>query len=239
MELYNIIPPEVKEGDNFARNISKIIAENPSINTILEIGSSNGMGSTAALVKGIGSRKLVHGTNLDLNYTDNIKLFCIEASKERCNCFKKNRMEPYIQLYNYCSVGIDDYMEDDQLLSEMIKFPKTNSIDFNTFKQWKEEEISYIRENKIPLFGIENIIQHNNFIGRFDFILIDGSIFTAQVERLNFYEMATWIALDDINDIKNYTNYMFFKGQSNWDLVVEDWQLRNGFAIFKYKYSSY
>jgi hypothetical protein len=39
------------------------------------------------------------------------------------------------------------------------------------------------------------------------------------------------IALDDVNDIKNFDNYHKLKG--NVELLWEDWSVRNGAAIFQ------
>jgi hypothetical protein len=39
------------------------------------------------------------------------------------------------------------------------------------------------------------------------------------------------IGLDDINDIKNYDNY--YKLKNHAELLWEDWNVRNGAAIFQ------
>lgn len=68
----------------------------------------------------------------------------------------------------------------------------------------------------------------------FNFVLIDGSPFSGEAELRcvrPFLAEKAIIALDDINDIKNWTNYHKLKGFSK--LLWEDWSVRNGAAIFE------
>ena len=68
----------------------------------------------------------------------------------------------------------------------------------------------------------------------FNFVLIDGSPFSGEAELRcvrPFLAEKAIIALDDINDIKNWTNYHKLKGFAK--LLWEDWSVRNGAAIFE------
>ena len=68
----------------------------------------------------------------------------------------------------------------------------------------------------------------------FNFVLIDGSPFSGEAELRcvrPFLAEKAIIALDDINDIKNWTNYHKLKGFSK--LLWEDWSVRNGAAVFE------
>ena len=68
----------------------------------------------------------------------------------------------------------------------------------------------------------------------FNFVLIDGSPFSGEAELRccrPFLADKAIIALDDINDIKNWTNYHKLKGFAK--LLWEDWSVRNGAAIFQ------
>jgi hypothetical protein len=68
----------------------------------------------------------------------------------------------------------------------------------------------------------------------FDFVLIDGSPFSGEAELRcvrPFLAEKAIIALDDINDIKNWANYHKLKGFAK--LLWEDWSVRNGAAIFQ------
>ena len=80
--------------------------------------------------------------------------------------------------------------------------------------------------------SIEDIhIEHNV---NFDFVLIDGSPFSGEAELRcvrPFLAEKAIIALDDVNDIKNWANYHKLKGFAK--LLWEDWSVRNGAAIFQ------
>jgi hypothetical protein len=80
--------------------------------------------------------------------------------------------------------------------------------------------------------AIEDIhIEHK---ANFNFVLIDGSPFSGESELRcvrPFLEEKAIIALDDVNDIKNWANYNKLKGFAK--LLWEDWSVRNGAAIFQ------
>jgi len=68
----------------------------------------------------------------------------------------------------------------------------------------------------------------------FNFVLIDGSPFSGESELRcvrPFLAEKAIIALDDVNDIKNWANYHKLKGFAK--LLWEDWSVRNGAAIFQ------
>jgi hypothetical protein len=68
----------------------------------------------------------------------------------------------------------------------------------------------------------------------FNFVLIDGSPFSGESELRcvrPFLAEKAIIALDDVNDIKNWANYNKLKGFAK--LLWEDWSVRNGAAIFE------
>lgn len=68
----------------------------------------------------------------------------------------------------------------------------------------------------------------------FNFVLIDGSPFSGESElrcARPFLAEKAIIALDDVNDIKNYANYEKLKRTAT--LLWEDMACRNGAAIFQ------
>jgi glycosyltransferase involved in cell wall biosynthesis len=70
----------------------------------------------------------------------------------------------------------------------------------------------------------------------FDFVLIDGGPFSAESEWTTVLPMLSpraFVALDDVNDIKNHRNYHAMKLLPRWELVWENLSLRNGAAIFR------
>jgi hypothetical protein len=219
--MNKIIPPEI-DNDSLSEAITGIISSCLDMENILEIGSSSGLGSTDAIVKGVGSRK-------------GVRVFCLEASRERFEEFKKNRKESFIIPYNYSSVGLKDYLDSHQV-SKFYSFNKTNlnNYSLSTVLSWREKEIEYISKHRIPLYGISNISEHFNILS-WDLAIIDGSGFTAQAELKKLINRTNWIILDDINALKNFDNYRVLNGHWNYKLVTENRSLRNGYAIFKRK----
>lgn len=213
-----LIPPEIKEGDGFYEDLREL-ASMPEVETILEIGSSDGNGSTKAIMDGVKERAC---------YT-----YHIESSVGRFSALLNNYPEKgYMSFYNYCSIPVLDYMTADNVIDFYADYPtNTNNYPIGQVLGWLKEELDYIRDNKIPGNGIYLIMEENK-IDSFDLVLIDGSAFTAETE-LSLIYTARYIALDDIIDIKNYNNYQFLSSDPNYELIKENKQLRNGYAIFK------
>ncbi|MBW2169777.1 MAG: tetratricopeptide repeat protein, partial [Deltaproteobacteria bacterium] len=63
-------------------------------------------------------------------------------------------------------------------------------------------------------------------------VLIDGSEFTGKAELDEVYG-AKIIMLDDINGYKNYHNYQRLVADKTYELIAENWQVRNGYAAFR------
>lgn len=218
-ELDRIIPPEIKN-DAFY-NIIYNLAKNEPVKTILEIGSSNGEGSTDAFTRGI-SQNPSHPT-----------LFCMEISKPRFKALKEHYQQvPYVKCYNVSSVPLESFPTE----SAIISFLNTNQTNLNMYGcervlGWLRQDIEYIKTSNAPQNGIEMIKQENK-IDFFDMVLIDGSEFTGMAEFKLIYG-ARFILLDDTNTFKNYANYQLLLKDPYYELVAEDQELRNGFAIFK------
>lgn len=80
--------------------------------------------------------------------------------------------------------------------------------------------------------AIEDV--HFEYSVDFNFVLIDGSPFSGESElrcARPFLAEKAVIALDDVNDIKNYANYEKLKKTAT--LLWEDMACRNGAAIFQ------
>ena len=84
---------------------------------------------------------------------------------------------------------------------------------------------------KLNKYNLQKIKQENN-IELFDLVLIDGSEFTGNAELDEVYG-AKFICLDDINTFKNYKNHHELLSDLNYELVVENSSVRNGFSIFR------
>jgi len=105
-----------------------------------------------------------------------------------------------------------------------------NQYSLDVVNGWYSECFDMAKEFKTN--AIEDINFDHNV--DFDFVLIDGSPFSGKAELRclrPFLANKAIIALDDVNDIKNFDNYHKLKG--NVELLWEDWSVRNGAAIFQ------
>ena len=118
---------------------------------------------------------------------------------------------------------------------DIAEFYGTNKTTLNQYPLtqvlgWYHECIEFTQPYSTN--AIEDIhIEHKV---NFDFVLIDGSPFSGEAELRcvrPFLAEKAIIALDDVNDIKNWANYHKLKGFA--ELLWEDWSVRNGAAIFQ------
>ena len=217
--LDNIIPPEIKN-DRFYDAIIRF-AEQETVRTVLEIGSSAGNGSTEAFVKGLKRN------------TKNPSLYCMEISRPRfAELLKRYASEGFVKCYNLSSVALDKFPTEDDIKEFYINTHTTlNNYPLAKILNWYRQDKEYIKNNGIFGDGIR-FIKNENDIDTFDMVLIDGSEFTGEAELDEIYG-ARLILLDDINAFKNFNNYNRLLHDSNYVLVEEDRSVRNGYAIFK------
>ena len=118
---------------------------------------------------------------------------------------------------------------------DVAEFYSTNKTTLNQYPLdqvlgWYHECVEFAQPYSTN--AIEDI--HFEHKVDFNFVLIDGSPFSGEAELRcvrPFLAEKAIIALDDINDIKNWANYHKLKGFAK--LLWEDWSVRNGAAIFQ------
>ena len=221
-KLETQISPEIVNDELFKE--LELLASQDDVKTILEIGTGSGEGSTLAIVNGLGKNK-----NKKTLFTT------IEISKQRAqSVIDRYRNNKNMVVYVGCSVSIEDYATDAQI-EKFYSSKKTalNKYPLEMVLGWEKEELDYIAENDVEC-GIINTIERQSDGKPFDLVLIDGSEFTGHAE-LKLLIGAKYIVLDDINAFKNNDNYNYLQASKQYSLVKENWNLRNGFAIFKRK----
>ena len=216
-----LIPPEIK-GDDFYRTI-KLLASTEKLNNVLEIGSSSGDGSTEAFVTGF------------MQNQHKPSFFCMEISKARFDSLRNlYSAHNFVHCYNVSSVPVTTLPSEEDVKNFYTKTPTAlNSYPLDLVLSWLREDIMQISTSGVDQNGIR-LIKQERGISTFDLVLIDGSEFTGKAELDEIYG-AHFILLDDINAYKNYENYQRLKIDLMYELYRENWQLRNGYAIFKRK----
>jgi predicted O-methyltransferase YrrM len=214
--------PEILNDEFYNAIVDVVIEKGPK--TILEIGSANGLGSTQAFIEGceLCDRKP--------------ELFCTEPIIERFNELVRNTGKyGFVNRYNVSSVNICEYMSEERVDDLMaIDKLKTTLYPVQLVLDWRTKEIEYIAKNTIQQDGID-LIRRENGIDTFDVVLIDGSPFTADAEINKIYGAGV-IMLDDTMDIKCWNVYNRLLKDDMYELVRENKDLRNGFAIFERVY---
>jgi hypothetical protein len=222
--LNQIIPPEILN-DPFYTALQQL-AMDPGLKTYLEIGSSSGEGSTQAFVTGLRTRADSHDT----------RLFCMEMSKERYAALAdRYRSDAFVRCYNLSSALLSEFPSE----AEVAFFYNNTRTNLNAYPldvilDWLRQDIAYLSSHHQPVNGIEHIKQENG-IDVFDCVLIDGSEFTG--EREMYHVMgARVIALDDVNAHKCFNCYRLLRSHVSYELVSENLQVRNGYAIFRRRF---
>lgn len=223
-KISDIIPAEVLNDDFYNEII--LLASRQDIKTFLEIGSSSGGGSTQALVDGI---------KMNPNRND-VRLFCMELSRARfIRLSETYASENFVKTYNLSSVSTKEFPN----TAEVEFFYNNVRTNINratlpTVLEWREQDITYIKDNALDANGIQFIMQANG-IDKFDFVLIDGSEFTGERELMHVLG-AKIIALDDINAFKCFSAFNILSSHFAYNLISCNMELRNGFAIFERKF---
>jgi radical SAM superfamily enzyme YgiQ (UPF0313 family)/glycosyltransferase involved in cell wall biosynthesis/predicted O-methyltransferase YrrM len=224
-ELDSLIAPEIRD-DEFYNLIMALVESCDGTSGILEIGSSAGGGSTEAFVSALERR------------SGKMPLYCMEVSQPRFRELSNRYADrPYVKCYNTSSVSLARFAS----AAEVQNFYGSNRTNLNLYPLpqvlgWLDQDREYISKSGCDEDGIRRIRRENN-IDRFDIVLIDGSEFTGKPELDDVYG-ATWILLDDINIFKNFENYQRLRNDPQYELYQENWQLRNGYAVFRKKSSS-
>lgn len=218
-QLDVIIPPEIVN-DGFSRLISQVAAE-PSVSTAVEIGSSNGAGSTQALVAGLQAKPYK-------------RLYCLEVSAPRfadlCAMYSG---QPWVIPINTTSVGLTDFPTAANVADFYRRHPDSpmRRTSLRTVLRWLEQDVKYVSNLKEQRCGID-LIKDDLRDGTIDLVLIDGSEFTGSAELQHLYGTA-YVLLDDIRTFKNSLNYARLKDDRNYELIAEDPAYRNGYAAFR------
>jgi len=199
---------EVTINDSFGKALAE---HTKGLGIGLEIGGGTGDGSTQC----IGTKKLFSIEN----HPDRIGRHSMNLSAKGGVSVKGTATLPSLWMPKY----------------EVEEFYKNTKTNLNQYPLeqvlgWLEECLQTAKDYSSN--AIEDIHFEHNV--NFNFVLIDGSPFSGEAELRcvrPFLEEKAIIALDDVNDIKNWANYHKLKGFAK--LLWEDWSVRNGAAIFE------
>lgn len=213
------IPPEIIDDEFY--EVIRSLARTADIRTMLEIGSSNGAGSTRAFVEG-----LHQNSNRPL-------LFCLEVSRPRFEeLAARYAADTQVKCYNLTSVPLDRFPTEAEVTSfYRERKSQLNRIPLREVLRWLKQDLQYIGRQGASVHGIE-LIKKENGVDAFGMVLIDGSEFSGAAELDEVYG-ADYILLDDIGTFKNLGNYERLVADPGYKLRASNRTLRNGYAVFE------
>jgi hypothetical protein len=225
-----VLPPEVANDDFF--DALKQLASNPELCNILEIGSSSGEGSTRALIEGVLTR----------NQHDHVAVYCLEISEVRFKNLKKAYSDfDFVKIFRLSSVGLDSFPSVGELKDFYRNVPSIlNNYTFDEVVSWLKKDIEYLTLNQRDLAeqseigslgGIEYVKKVSK-VSVFDLVVIDGGEFLGWAEY-NQVKGSRFMCLDDINSFKCRRAYDHLSSDPAYELRAENWNVRNGWAIFE------
>lgn len=174
------------------------------IESILEIGTWNGMGSTMTIVKALEESS--QNPNFISIETDKL------AYKNAVKNHRYSNPKVHIQLGR---------------IIEVDELPKLEEIDFESFGFVPENQEWYIQDLR-RYKKTKNIL--NELPKNFDFILFDGGEFCTFSEFKKLWHKTTYFALDDTKTYKQFEVLKFInQNNNNFQLITE---LQN-FSIYK------
>lgn len=225
-ELDSLIAPEIINDPLYDAIME--FASYEDVESILEIGSSSGEGSTKAFLEGMEKCE-----------NDWSNLYCLELSQVRFDALLKNvGKNKRVRCFNMPSVSLEEFPTEEQVTKFYRDvYSVLNNYVLATVLGWLKQDTDYIKEHKFGLGsgkgGIE-FIKEKHKIKNFDIVLIDGSEFTgyAEFKRING---AGVIILDDVRSYKGHFSYHHLLADQDYKLIRENKTLRNGFAIFERK----
>jgi hypothetical protein len=213
-----LIPPEIIY-DRFYYALQWLV-QHERLHHILEIGSSSGDGSTKAFVEGILRNPVCP------------VLHCIEVSGTRHSALQNAYGDRnFVKTYNVSSVPEECFPLDEEIIDFYNQHRTAlNQYPIEVILSWKAEGLRYLRDSGVQQRGIA-AIKSENQIKNFDLVLIDGAEFTGFAEFREIYG-ANIICMDDVNAFKCYRARRELLADRDYELVFEDFSIRNGFSIF-------
>jgi hypothetical protein len=219
------IAPEITENQNFYQIIKALASQTKHL-TMLEIGASNGLGSTQAFIQGILLREDRH----------NVKLFCLELALAAFEELRTNtHMHDFVKCYQESSCAVADLPDwDDVLHFYTSKKTYLNDYSLETVRGWYDACLNYAVQAGRLENGIQKIKAENN-IKNFDLVLIDGSEFTGEQDLCSTIGAKT-IVLDDCMTYKCHQAFQMLMAHHSYHLVIANLDERHGYAVFRRAY---
>lgn len=217
-DLDSVIRPEIVD-DPFAQLI-RTAASDPAVRTVLEIGSSDGRGSTAAIVDGLRTKHSPVLVCLEVSAPRFRELQARYADLDWVSCLR----ESSVPVSSFVSAAdVEDFLA--RCGEQIYGVPPKEVL------RWLAQDIEYVTDHHLPDTGIDHAKEIAS-VDHFDMVLIDGSEFSG-VAELDRLIGAGYVLLDDVRTLKNANNVARLESDPRYVLVEKNLELRNGYAAFR------
>lgn len=206
---------EINTHDEFGQTIINVVREN-NLQTILEIGSWDGTGSTQCFIEA-------------LKDVEDPKLFCIELRKDRFEQLKTNTQQyPWVTCINASTISKNTLIHNnfDEIWNS--PFNKIKGSNKETVKTWYDDDMKYITDKDDGFLD-----KDSNF---YDGVLIDGGEFSGYSEYKLVKDRTNVLFLDDYyNAFKTNQVARELLKDPEWGVIAGNKHWRNGYAVFRRK----
>ena len=188
---------------NLGKHI-KNLTEREDVKTIVDVGTFHGLGTTICIIYGMDNTKKLWSIEL---YPNMYEYSLMNLSKY---------LTPNITLLNGKIIEYDDVFWFDH-----------DTIDFSTdlhARLWYDKDMKHLMSGKNILSELPTII---------DLLVLDGGEYTTYPEYLKLKDKTNIIVLDDVNIHKCKRVREELLNDSDFELIFEDLDDRNGYSIFE------
>jgi hypothetical protein len=206
---------EINTYDEFGQVIINTIRKY-NLQTILEIGSWDGTGSTRCFIEGLKNLKFP-------------KLYCIELRKDRFETLKENTKEySWVECLNVSTISKNTFLHKNFDEIWTSSYNKIENKNREIVESWFNDDMSYIETYETGYLDTDTKF--------YDGVLIDGGEFSGYSEYKLVKDRTNVLFLDDYyNAFKTNQVARELLNDSEWEVIAGNRYFRNGYAVFKRK----
>ena len=200
---------EISINDSFGSFIFQLTLEYDN-KFFLEVGTWNGLGSTACFARGLEAR------------VDDAVLFSLEVNSEKwAHADKLYKDENKIHILN----------------EAILRAPPSrfNLLRFFPHLIKHRQRREWLRVDLVNMKACRCFLDRTDVPEQFDVVLLDGGEYTTYFEYQMLRDRAKYLLLDDVKVEKCKRIRRELLDSNRWKLIAEDLQLRNGWSAFKVK----
>jgi tetratricopeptide (TPR) repeat protein len=213
-----LLPEEIDLELHFT--LQRLIYDDDSIRSVLDIGSATGAGSTRALLEAVEHAPHVH-------------VYCIEPDMEKFQALAA-QYAGRAHLLNAASVPPQGYLARRELELFYQHVPSVlNCVPLESFQTALERDLEFLGEGHVPTDGIARIKREFG-IKNFGMVVLDGSLFCGEADLKEVYG-AGYLVLNYVKSVKNYANFKKLMDDERYQLIAANVKTGCGYAVFQHR----